>query len=93
VIQLSCYPSMDYVDLIQWPAMVLTAIAAWLVGSQRRTKRGVGFWLFLLSNVLWTLWGWHARAYALIVLQICLAAINIRGAQKNDPVLSSSSGA
>jgi len=84
---------MDYVDLIQWPAMVLTAVAAWLVGSQRRTKRGVGFWLFLLSNVLWTVWGWHARAYALIVLQICLAAINIRGAQKNDATAISSPGA
>jgi hypothetical protein len=25
------------------------------------------------------------RAYALIILQVCLAALNIRGAQKNDP--------
>ena len=44
-----------------------------------------GFWLFLLSNVLWVIWGWHAQAYALIVLQLCLAALNVRGARKNDP--------
>ena len=77
---------MDYADLIQC-AVVLTAAAAWLVGSLRRTKRSIGFWLFLLSNVLWAMWGWHARAYALI-LQVCLAALNIRGAQKNDPTVS-----
>jgi hypothetical protein len=58
--------------------------AAWLVGSQRRPKRSLGFWLFLLSNLLWIVWGWYARAYALIILQVCLAAINVRGAQKND---------
>ena len=76
--------SVDYVDLIQWPAMIITAAAAWLVGSQRRPKRSVGFWLFLLSNLLWIVWGWYARAYALIILQVCLAVINVRGAQKND---------
>ena len=76
--------SVDYVDLIQWPAMIITAAAAWLVGSQRRPKRSLGFWLFLLSNLLWIVWGWYARAYALIILQVCLAVINVRGAQKND---------
>jgi len=79
---------MDYADLIQWPAMALTAAAAWLVASLRRTKRSLGFWLFLLSNVLWAMWGWHAHAYALIILQFCLAALNIRGAQKNDPTIN-----
>ncbi|HKY09618.1 MAG TPA: hypothetical protein VJQ55_15320 [Candidatus Binatia bacterium] len=76
---------MNFLDLIQWPAMVLTVAAAWLVGSRSEAKRNLGFWLFLLSNVLWIIWGWHARAHALIVLQLCLAALNIRGAQKNDP--------
>jgi hypothetical protein len=75
----------DYLDWVQWPAMLLTAAAAWLVGSQSRRGRNLGFWVFLLSNLLWVIWGWHARAYALIVLQACLAALNIRGAQKNDP--------
>jgi hypothetical protein len=28
-------------------------------------------------------WGWHDGAYALIVLQVCLAFLNIRGAMKN----------
>ena len=70
-------------DLIQWPAMVITVIAAWLVGSQKKFKRNWGFWLFLLSNVLWIVWGWHDSAYALIVLQLGLAFLNVRGAMKN----------
>ena len=70
-------------DLIQWPAMAVTVIAAWMVGSQKKFKRNWGFWLFLLSNVLWILWGWQDRAWALIVLQLCLAFLNIRGALKN----------
>jgi hypothetical protein len=76
---------MEYIDLIQWPAMVATAVAAWLVASQHKRKREIGFWCFLSSNVLWTIWGWHDGAHALIALQIALAALNIRGAWKNDP--------
>jgi hypothetical protein len=76
---------MDWLDLIQWPAMLVTVIAAWLVASLSKRKREVGFWCFLASNVLWVIWGWHADAYALIVLQVALAGLNIRGAWKNDP--------
>jgi hypothetical protein len=74
---------MDWINLLQWPAMVVTVMAAWLVASQRKLKRNWGFWLFLLSNVLWIAWGLYDRAYALIVLQVCLALTNIRGAAKN----------
>ena len=71
-------------DLIQWPAMVVTVVAAWLVGSRDKKRRAIGFWVFIASNVLWIIWGVPSRAYALIVLQIALAAMNIRGAGKND---------
>ncbi len=71
--------------LMQWPAMVATVAASWLVASSGRRYRHWGFWLFLLSNVLWVLWGWHVHAWALIVLQFCLAAMNIRGAAKTEP--------
>jgi hypothetical protein len=74
---------MNYIDWIQWPAMVITVIAAWMIGSQRKFKRNWGFWLFLLSNVLWIIWGFGDGAYALIVLQFALAGLNIRGAIKN----------
>ena len=74
---------MDWINLLQWPAMVVTVMAAWLVASQRKLKRNWGFWLFLLSNVMWIAWGLYDRAYALIVLQVCLALTNIRGAAKN----------
>ena len=74
----------DYIDLLQWPAMAVTVCAAWLVASRSAGKRKAGFWVFLLSNVLWTIWGWHDQAYALIALQVVLAATNIRGAYKNE---------
>jgi len=72
-------------DLIQWPAMVASVLAAWLVGSQQERRRNWGFWCFLLSNALWIAWGWHDHAWALIALQVCLAALNIRGVKKNQP--------
>ena len=76
---------MDYLDLIQWPAMLVTVIAAWLIASQTKRRREFGFWCFLLSNVLWIVWAWHDHAYALIALQVALAALNVRGAYKNEP--------
>ena len=72
------------VDLVQWPAMAVTVAASWLVASQHKRRRSVGFWLFLLSNVLWIVWGLHTAAIALVALQLCLAAMNIRGAAKSE---------
>jgi hypothetical protein len=76
------------VDLIQWPAMVVTVIAAWYVASAKKGRRGIGFWLYLVSNGLWIAWGVYAHAYALIVLQVCLAFMNVRGLGKNAPSTS-----
>ena len=76
---------MDWIDLIQWPAMAVTVLAAWLVASNSKRKRQIGFWAFIVSNVLWIVWGWHTDAYALIALQVCLAALNIRGVKKAQP--------
>jgi hypothetical protein len=72
------------IDSLQWPAMFVTVVAAWYVSSRGKERRGFGFWCFLLSNLLWFLWGIHAHAYALIVLQVFLAVMNIRGTWKND---------
>ena len=74
----------DLLDLIQWPAMLVSVVAAYLVASKREGKRNAGFWLFLASNVLWVVWGLHTQAYALIVLQVSLAALNVRGVYKTE---------
>lgn len=73
----------EYLDLVQWPAMVVTVLASWFVGSGVKRRRETGFWLFLLSNALWVAWGWPAEAYALVAMQACLAFMNIRGWRKN----------
>ena len=72
-------------NAVQWPALAITLVAAWLVGSTDKSKRNLGFWCFIASNVLWIIWGWHDRAYALIVLQLGLFALNARGASKSEP--------
>ncbi|WP_263263781.1 hypothetical protein [Pseudomonas sp. RIT-PI-S] len=74
---------MAYIDWIQWPAMLATVVAAWLIGSQRPRRRMAGFWLFLVSNLLWVIWGLSSHAWALIVLQVCLCIMNFRGLKKN----------
>ena len=64
--------------------MFASVLAAWLVASTHAGRRKVGFWVFLGSNVLWTVWGFHEQAWALIALQFALAALNIRGVRKNE---------
>ena len=74
---------MQWLDLVQWPAMLVTLAASWLVGSENEQRRNIGFWVFLASNALWVAWGMYAQALALVALQIGLAAMNIRGAVKS----------
>ena len=64
--------------------MVVTLVAAWLVASQRKSRREAGFWVFILSNLLWIVWAWHTNAWALIALQVGLFGMNVRGAMKNE---------
>lgn len=41
----------DILAALQWPAMAVTLVAAWLAGSLHKRKRGWGFWCFIASNV------------------------------------------
>ena len=61
---------------------MVTVIASWLVASKDEHRCNVGFWVFMLSNALWIVWGFHSGATALIALQLYLSAMNIRGAMK-----------
>lgn len=73
---------MQFFDLLQWPAFAASLAAAYLVASTSKKRRNVGFWVFLVSNVLWIGWGLHTDAWALIALQVCLAGMNVRGLLK-----------
>ena len=72
----------DAYFFLQWIAMGVTVGASWLVAASSENRRNAGFWVFLVSNALWIVWGWHDAAYALVTLQIALAAMNIRGVMK-----------
>lgn len=76
--------SADWLSWMQWPAMLASIAAAWLVGSTHAARRMAGFWVFLASNVMWVAWGLHDSAWAVILLQVALAALNIRGLKKNE---------
>lgn len=75
---------MDILDIVQWPAFAASLAAAYLVGSNAKGRRNAGFWVFLLSNLLWVAWGVHTQAWALIALQVGLAALNMRGLFKTE---------
>lgn len=63
--------------------MAVTLGAAFLVGARHARRRVVGFYTFILSNVLWIVWGVHDEAWALIVLQLGLLAMNVRAIFRN----------
>ena len=71
-------------DALQWPAMVVTLISAWLVACKAKPKRNLGFYFFVVSNILWMIWGWFDGAYALIVMQTGLLILNVLGVLNNE---------
>ncbi len=36
----------DFIELLQWPAMAASLLAAWLVGSRAAARRFAGFRVF-----------------------------------------------
>jgi hypothetical protein len=79
---------MDWLDLLQWPAMIIIVAATWLIASKSEHTRKVAFWGYFLGNILWVAWGLHTEAYALVIAQFLLAALNVRGAKKNEDEVS-----
>ena len=84
--------TMEWIDWLQWPGMVSSLAAAWLVGSRRSGARALGFWVFLASNALWIVWGVHTEGWALVALQVGLATLNIRGVCKNGSAARNADG-
>lgn len=70
-------------NFLQWPAMLATLISTWLVASQNKLYRRIGFWIFILSNILWVMWAIQIKSYAVILMQIGLLLLNLRGLYKN----------
>ena len=74
----------EFLDFLQWPAMAVSLYAAFMIGSKKAGKRIFGFWMFIVSNIMWIIWGLHDEAWALISLQVALMAMNVRGIFKNE---------
>lgn len=78
------YSIEDLLNYIQWPAMIVSIAAAWYVAAERKNNRNWGFWLFLLSNLLWIIWAIPNSAWALATMQVILAGMNMRGVVKSE---------
>lgn len=68
---------------LQWPAMVLSVLGSWFVADASPSLRLLGFALFLAANVVWVAWGWHTRAWALVIMQAVFTVTSIRGVWSN----------
>lgn len=70
-------------DLLQWPALVLSLTGAWFVSGATAHMRIIGFALFLGSNVLWLLWAGGASAWAVVIANLFYLFTSIRGIAAN----------
>lgn len=64
---------------IGWIAAGCGATGAWLVGSQRRSRRFAGFALFLASNVLWLGWSIHGHEWEVLAQTVIFTVTSVRG--------------
>ena len=74
----------DFLALLEWPAMGVSLLAAWWMASRQAQQRVLAFWALIVGNLLWIAWAWGDGAWALIVLQFGLIALNLRGIVKNE---------
>lgn len=74
----------DILALLEWPAMAISLVAAYLLGSINPTKRIVAFVMLIIGNVMWIGWGCGSDAMALIALNVGLMVLNVRAIFKNE---------
>ena len=48
----------------------------------KEVQAELGIWAVPLKQCVWVIWGLKDGAYALIILQVCLGFLNMRGAVK-----------
>lgn len=66
-------------SLLQWPAMALSIFGAILVSSALRRRRRAGFAVWVVSNLLWILWGAHSAAWGFVVMQAVFTTTSVIG--------------
>ena len=74
----------EFFSYLEWPAMAVSLVSAWWMGSKKTEKRIFAFCLLIAGNLMWIAWGWDDEAWALIALNVGLMALNVRGIIKNE---------
>ena len=70
-------------DVFQWPALAVTAVAVWLIATEGRPRRFWGFLFGLVATGLWAAWAWNAGAWGVAAAQAVLAVALGRGAVRS----------
>lgn len=70
------------ITILDWIGTIMVLIAAFILSSKKSSKpknRMYGFIFFLISNILWIPFAILLHAYGLLITQIILFFINLRG--------------
>ncbi len=54
-----------------------------MVASATRRGRLVGFWCFLISNLLLIFWGWLTGNWGIVAMQLAFTVTSLRGIRTN----------
>lgn len=63
---------------LEWVAALLTIWGAWLLSSGS-TRAAWGWAFFLAANALWFAFGWLTAHHGLMLQQVVLSVISVRG--------------
>ena len=66
-------------SIIEWSAAAVALLGAWLLGYRPSVLRLAGWVCFLISNVLWGLWGLSVGAVPLVIMQGFFLITSVRG--------------
>ncbi len=69
--------------LSQYPALITGIIGAYFVSSTTSKKRYWGFFLWIISDICWALFGLSASGYGLVIMQLIFIFTSSRGMFNN----------
>ena len=72
-------------EMIQYPAMVMAILGAYLVTSPAVGVRRTAFGLWIAGNTLWVAWGLHAGAWGLVATYLVFTALAVAGYRRAKP--------
>ncbi len=70
-------------SFLEWGATLVSLAGAWLTASSSQRSRKLGFGAFLVSNVMWAVWGATMGVWGLVTMQVLFLGTSVRGLISN----------